>query len=451
MSEDWQQAVSWIEQVFGGKVTNARGQGRWRAAWFFDLEQDGQTLQMYFRGHRPGLGKDTERLLLEMRVLQVLEKHGLPVPHIYGLCPEPEGIVMEYKPGQPGIAKLDGKKNQLKVLDQYVDALAAMHKIDVSEFADTQLLCPQTSDERGLADLASWEGMYREYKFRPEPLLEFVTLWLKNNIPPNRNKTVFLHVDSGQFIYYGNELSALLDFELSMLGDPMADLAGLRARNLSEPLVDLSHAYRRYEEQSGELIDWYALDYHTVRFALMTPMSIAALVAFPPPRVNLPQYLSWYYIYSWMPIEVIARLEEVELEEPELPDYNVAKQRVNDFTPTYEALRQHLKSLQEEATDPELQYELDITERMSEYLSRVNAMGREIEDGNRADLERVLGKSIDDWQAAQQELETLVLADQTDRRAELINYFYRYTKRHLHLLGPVLRELEVHQLDLGLY
>jgi hypothetical protein len=88
---------------------------------------------------------------------------------------------------------------------------------------------------------------------------------------------------------------------------------------------------------------------------------------------------------------------------------------------------------------------------MSEYLSRVNAMGREIEDGNRADLERVLGKSIDDWQAAQQELETLVLADQTDRRAELINYFYRYTKRHLHLLGPVLRELEVHQLDLGLY
>ena len=78
-------------------------------------------------------------------------------------------------------------------------------------------------------------------------------------------------------------------------------------------------------------------------------------------------------------------------------------------------------------------------------------MGREIEDANRADLERILGKSIGNWQAVQQELETLVLENQADRKAELINYFYRYTTRHLHLLGPVLRELEAHQLDLGFY
>ncbi len=130
-------------------------------------------------------------------------------------------------------------------------------------------------------------------------------------------------MDSGQFIHHDNELSALLDFELSMLGDPMADLAGLRTRHLSESLVDLSHAYKRYEKQSGEPIDWYALDYHTVRFALMTSMFIAALVAFPPPRVNLPQYLSWYFVYSWMPIVIIARLEKVELEEPALPDHTL--------------------------------------------------------------------------------------------------------------------------------
>lgn len=123
---------------------------------------------------------------------------------------------------------------------------------------------------------------------------------------------------------------------------------------------------------------------------------------------------------------------------------------MNDFTTTYESLRRHLNSLQGGTTDPELQYELDITERMSEYLARVNAMGREIEDANRGDLARILGKSIDDWQAAQQELEILVLDDQTDRKAELINYLYRYTKRHLHLLGPVLRELEAPKLDLGL-
>ncbi len=100
MSQDWQHTVSWIEQELGGKVKNSRVQGRWRTASFFDLEKDGRTVLMYFRGHRPGLGKGTKRLLLEMRVLQVL--------------------------------------------DQYVDALAAMHKIDISEFTDTHLWCPQT-------------------------------------------------------------------------------------------------------------------------------------------------------------------------------------------------------------------------------------------------------------------------------------------------------------------
>ncbi|MFO8100857.1 MAG: phosphotransferase family protein [Dehalococcoidia bacterium] len=449
MSEEWQQAVSWIEQEFGGRVTNARAQGRWRDAWFFDLEQEARTLPLYFRGHRPGLARDARRLMLEIRVLQVLEKHGLPVPHVYGFCPEPEGIVMEYKPGRPGISDIEGKENQLKVLDQYVDALAAMHKIDVSEFAGTNLPCPQSSEERGLADLAYWEGIYRKYKFRPEPLIEFAILWLKNNIPPDRNKTVFLHVDSGQFIYHENELTAMLDFELSMLGDPMADLAGLRTRNLSEPLVDLSHAYKRYQEKSGEPIDWYALDYHTVRFALMTPVPIAALVAFPPARVNLPQYLGWYYAYSWLAVAVMAQLGKVEPREPRLPDYAAARQRSSDFTPSYQALHRHLESLHQEAGAPDLQYDLDIAQRLSEYLERVGVMGRQIEDANRADLERILGKSIDDWQAAQQELEELVLAEHENRKAEMIEYFYRYTRRHLHLMGPVLRELEAYRLDLG--
>jgi len=465
MSEHWQQAVEWIEAELEGKVVNVKGQGRWRSAWFFDLEKDGEMLPMYFRGHRPGLGKDSKRLLMEMQVMQVLEKHGVPVPHIYGLCPgsdepgkeRPEGIVMENKPGQPVLSNLqsdNSHEDQLKVLGEYVDALVAMHSIDISEFDGIELTKPGTSDERGLADIAYWEGLYRKQKYRPEPLIEFVTLWLKNNIPENRDKTVFLHVDSGQFIYDGNNLSALLDFELSMLGDPMADLAGLRTRHLSEPLVELSYAYKRYEELTGEPIDWYALDYHTVRFALMTPMPIAALVAFAPPRVNLPQYQGWYHLYSLIPIEIIARLEKVDLKEPvlpEIPDDKGGLAPVSEFSPTYKALFQHLSALHGESSDPDLQYELDITQRIAEYLQRVDAIGREIDKANQKDLEVILGEEIISWQDAQQKLEELVLGQWQERKAELINYFYRYSKRHLHLLGPALRELYGAKLELGTF
>ena len=50
----------------------------------------------------------------------------------------------------------------------------------------------------------------------------------------------------------------------------------------------VSRALRRYEELSGEPADLGAIDYHTVRFGLVTPLSTANLVAHPPPA-RVPQ------------------------------------------------------------------------------------------------------------------------------------------------------------------
>ena len=50
-----------VEGELGGTVANARPQGRWRSAMFFDLQRGDETLPMYFRGHRPGLGPASRR------------------------------------------------------------------------------------------------------------------------------------------------------------------------------------------------------------------------------------------------------------------------------------------------------------------------------------------------------------------------------------------------------
>ncbi|HQQ64449.1 MAG TPA: phosphotransferase family protein [Pseudomonadales bacterium] len=409
---------------------------------------------MYFRGHRPGLGKSSKRLLMEMQVMQVLEQHGIPVPHCYGLCPAEtglEGIVMERKPGQANLALLDNPADQHRILDAYIDALVAMHKIDVRAFDGIALTRPDNSDEIALADLPYWEASYRKQKVRPEPLLEFAIDWLKNHAPANRNKTVFLQVDSGQFIYHNKKLSALLDFELSMLGDPMADLAGLRTRNLSEPLMDLPRAFQRYEQQSGEAIDHYALDYHTVRFALMTPLPIAALCACPPPRVNLPQYLGWYYLYSMVAIQGIARIENIVLTEPELPtlpDDPHGLQPSTPFSPAYRALHQHLDALHAEA-ESNNRYELDVTRRTAQYLQRLDAIGADVEHANQQELAALLGTPVNNWLDSQQQLEDKILQGKIHDRTALLDYFYHSCKRHLHLLGPALRELENVSIEWG--
>lgn len=54
LSEEWHRALRWAERQLGGRITRVERQPRWRPAAFLDLdlERDGQTLPIYFRGQR---------------------------------------------------------------------------------------------------------------------------------------------------------------------------------------------------------------------------------------------------------------------------------------------------------------------------------------------------------------------------------------------------------------
>ena len=96
-------------------------------------------------------------------------------------------------------------------------------------------------------------------------------------------------------------MTAVIDLELATLGDPMADLAGMLSRDLSEPMGDLTDAFRSYEKLSGEPLDRDAIDFHTIRFCTITPLAVAHLVAAPPPGVDWVQYLGWYCVWYFSP------------------------------------------------------------------------------------------------------------------------------------------------------
>jgi len=433
----WSRAVAWIESRLGGKVVHARSQGRWRAAWYFELERGDETLPMYFRGHRPGLGTSLYPLEQEMNIFRILENHDLPVPHMYGLCPDPEGIVMERSPGRPNLALADSQSEREAVLDQYIDALVVMHAIDPQEFEAIGMRRPRSPEDLAFGDLALWEASYRKQKCRPEPLIEFVTRWLRQNIPTGRSKVSFLHADAGQFIFEKGRLTALLDFELSYLGDPAADLAGLRTRDLSEPLGDLRRAYRYYESKTGSKIDLRVVDYHTIRFSLMTPMAIARVCAAPPPRLNLPQYLGWYLVYGRIPVELIAKLEGVELEAPAMPEPVSVR-----YDSGHAVLISILEGLLENAKDTAVRYELDTAMRIATHLKQIQELGHSVAEDDMTDMTKVLGHRPRSWQEADAELEQLILSAPPERNADILRYLYRHTVRQQTLLGSALREME---------
>ena len=89
MVNDDEEAVrlaSWVERTVGGTVTRSERMPRWRPAWDLDVEVDGHLLALHARGEREPRIVMPYRIADKVAVHELLESHGLPVPHTYGLC-----------------------------------------------------------------------------------------------------------------------------------------------------------------------------------------------------------------------------------------------------------------------------------------------------------------------------------------------------------------------------
>jgi hypothetical protein len=78
-----------IEELTGGRVISMQRQVRWRPAWFADVQRGDTLLHIHVRGDRKSDILPFPELRREADILQVLEQHGIPVPHIYGMCDDP--------------------------------------------------------------------------------------------------------------------------------------------------------------------------------------------------------------------------------------------------------------------------------------------------------------------------------------------------------------------------
>lgn len=439
--DEWQRCFGWIERQLGGRIVRAERQPRWRPAWFLDLERDGETLPLYFRGDRGETDHGAYSLEHEMSVIQVLEQHRIPVPHVHGFCPDPRGIVMERCPGRANLETARDEAERDAVLADYMEVLARMHAIDPAEFERVGLERPDSPQSIGLGDLDVWERGYRRHKQRPEPLIEFVLAWVRRNVPHDRERVSFLCADAGQFLFDEGRVTAVLDLELACLGDPAADLAGIRCRDLSEPLGDLRRAIRHYERITGAPMDHSVIDFHTVRFAIVTPLAVAHLVASPPASLDFVQYLAWYLVYSRAPIDVIAREMRLELSPVEVPGAETTP-----YSPGHEALRGmlagHARASAEASPDDEFAaYRFDAVQRVAEYLRRADRMGAALEADDLDDVAELLGHRPASRALADAELEELVEDEDPDLEGPLVAYFHRRMLRDETLIDPIMREL----------
>jgi aminoglycoside phosphotransferase (APT) family kinase protein len=427
--------IEWLEKNVGGSVTSLERQKRWRPAWYADMRTAKGPVALYVRGDRTSKSIPAP-FEQEFKIMQVLERNALPVPHMYGMCPNPLSIVMERMPGRPDLSTADNDDDRRAVLDQYVNELVRMQAIDPRQFEAIGVMYPRTPEEIGLNQFERFEGMYRAGKSpRPEPTLEFIVRWVKRNVPTYRDRVVFVHGDPAQFIFDKNKMTALLDFEMAHLGDPLEDLAGFQLRDTAEPLGDLGRAMRQYEKVSGTPIDAATFDFHTIQFAAQTPLSMVESLTKPLAIGSVLQYLEWYLHFLRVPLELMAARLNVPL-----PPVEPLVSRPVWLGAMSQGLVNAIRAIP--TADAFAAFEKESTARLADYFRRAGEYGPAIEKADLAETEALLNAKFDNWLEADTALEKFVLTAGAEHDQRLVLLFYRRVQRQIELHAPFISRLD---------
>ena len=193
------------------------------------------TGEYVLRRQPPGeLLKSAHAVDREFRVIKALQGGEVPVARAIHLCEDRDVIgslfyIMSYQRGRifwdPTLPELDNSQRR-DIYTEMSRVLAALHDIDVEAVGLSDFGRPGNYFER---QISRWSGQYRASEIVPIPAMDKLIEWLPRNMPADDGKVSLIHgdyrIDNIIFDSSGTEARALLDWELSTLGHPYADLA----------------------------------------------------------------------------------------------------------------------------------------------------------------------------------------------------------------------------------
>jgi len=170
----------------------------------------------------------------EFHVINALRDTEVPVPRAYHLCEDRELIgsmfyVMSYVEGRifwnPALPELD-KRLRAGIYDEANRVLAALHDIDIETVGLGDYGYPGNYYQR---QISRWVKQYRLAETEPIEAMDRLMGWLPAHLPEDDGQVSLIHGDYRleNIIFHPTKASALalLDWELSTLGHPYADLA----------------------------------------------------------------------------------------------------------------------------------------------------------------------------------------------------------------------------------
>ncbi|MEE2762835.1 MAG: phosphotransferase [Pseudomonadota bacterium] len=232
---DQSRLLAWLQDTLpevGDRLAVKQFQGGQSNPTFL-LETDGGRYVL--RKKPPGKTLPSAHMVeREYKVMRALSKHTeVPVPNVRVLCEDSEVIgtpfyVMDFLEGRivshSALRALD-RQERLPAHHSAIDTLAALHSVDVNAIGLADYGRPEGYVAR---QVARWSKQYLASKTDELPEMDRLMAWLPENLP-STDECAIAHGD----YRFGNlmlapdspEVIAILDWELSTLGHPLADLA----------------------------------------------------------------------------------------------------------------------------------------------------------------------------------------------------------------------------------
>ncbi|MEM6310146.1 MAG: phosphotransferase family protein [Pseudomonadota bacterium] len=187
------------------------------------------------RAKPPGkLLKSAHAVDREFRVMQALAGSDVPVPSVLHLSEDdsPMGtqfFVMDMVDGRifwdPALPEMDNTQRS-DVYDDMNRVMAALHSVNPVDAGLADFGKPGNYFER---QLSRWAQQYKASETDAVPDADWLIDWLTANMVADDGQTSIVHgdfrIDNMIFAPNAQKVVALLDWELSTLGHPFADLA----------------------------------------------------------------------------------------------------------------------------------------------------------------------------------------------------------------------------------
>jgi len=171
----------------------------------------------------------------EFRVLNALAGSKVPVPRAYHLCTSTDVIgsmfyIMDYCQGRifwnAALPELNSNSERASFYQEMNRVLAELHLVDLEPAGLSDYGKPGDYFAR---QLSRWTGQYRASELGHIPAMETLMTWLDEEQPADDGRNTLVHGDyrMDNLVFHPErpEIIAVLDWELSTLGHPFADLA----------------------------------------------------------------------------------------------------------------------------------------------------------------------------------------------------------------------------------